>query len=254
MIPNRETLMLKKTCLAVMAATALLGAAHANEEVIRKSIAERLPNFPKIDEVRPTPLPGIFEIRIGSDIRYTDAQGLYLFEGDLVDLRTKRSLTQERVDKLTAVAFNALPLNDAIVWKNGKGTRKLAVFADPNCGYCKRFEAGLQELKDVTVYTFLIPILGADSVEKSRNIWCAKDNSAMWLDWMLRNKAPAKAEAKCDAKAVERNAAFAQRHQIRGTPAIFFEDGTRVPGAIPPDAIEERLQRIGKAAPEKQPS
>jgi thiol:disulfide interchange protein DsbC len=240
--------MLRSVTLAVVAALSLCSAALANEAVIRKALAERLPNFPAIDEVRPSPVPGLFEVRFGSEIRYTDAQGLYLFEGDLIDLRTRRSLTQERIDKLSAVPFNTLPLNDAIVWKRGTGARKLAVFADPNCGYCKRFEAGLQEVDNVTVYTFLIPILGPDSRDKSRAIWCAKDNTAVWQDWMLRNKEPAAAGAKCDDAAIARNAAFAQRHQIRGTPALLFEDGSRVPGAIPPEMIEERLKRATAAA------
>ena len=238
-------MLLRSLTLAVLACIGL--SAHANEAAIRKNLAERLPTFPKIDEVRATPIAGLFEVRFGTEIRYTDAKGEYLVEGDLIDLKSKKSLTQERVEKLTAVSFDSLPLKDAIVWKRGNGSRRMAVFADPNCGYCKRFERGLQEMKDVTVYTFLIPILGSDSREKTRNILCAKDNADAWLGWMLKDRQPVKPQGSCDEAAIDRNMAFARKHQIHGTPAIIFEDGSRVPGAIPPEAIAERLSKAEKA-------
>ncbi|MBH9551230.1 DsbC family protein [Inhella gelatinilytica] len=234
-----------KALMGVMVAVS--GAAQANEAVIRKALAERLPShFPAIDEVRPSVIPGLFEVRFGNEIRYTDAKGEYLFEGDLIDLKTRKSLTQERVEKLTAVAFDSLPFKDALVWKRGNGKQRIAVFADPNCGYCKRFERTLQDLKDVTVYTFLIPILGADSRDKSRNIWCAKNNVDSWLGWMLNNKNPERVMASCDEGAIERNLAFARRHAIHGTPAVIFEDGTRTPGALPLEALVERITKAEK--------
>jgi len=231
-----------------LALAAMLGcSAEANESVIRRALAERLPpNFPALDEVRPSPIPGLFELRFGTEIRYTDAKGEFLFEGDLIDLKTRKSLTQERVEKLTAVNFEALPLKDAIVWKRGNGKQRVAVFADPNCGYCKRFERTLQELKDVTVYTFVIPILGSDSREKTRNIWCAKDSTDAWLGWMLANRTPDKVSGNCDEAPIERNLAFARKHAIHGTPAVVFEDGTRAPGAIPLDVLVKRLAEAEK--------
>jgi thiol:disulfide interchange protein DsbC len=223
-------------------------AASANEAAIRKAIAERVPEFPKIDEVRPTPIPGLFEIRIGNDIVYSDATGQFLLQdANLIDLKTKRNLTQARINEITAIPFASLPLKDAIVWKRGKGERRLAVFADPNCGYCKRLEATLQKLDNVTVYTFIVPILGPDSQDKSRAIWCAKDNTNVWLDWMLRNKLPPKHLGACDDAALARNTAFSRQHRITGTPALFFEDGTRVPGAMELAGIEERLKKAEKS-------
>lgn len=186
--------------------TALVAAAfpaQANEAAIRKAIAERMPNAPKIDEIRPAPMPGLWEIRIGNEIRYTDPTGTYLIEGELIDLKAKKNLTEERVTQLNRIDFASLPLKDALVWKTGTGKRRIAVFADPNCGYCKRFEKGLQDMKDVTVYTFLIPILGGDSPDKSRAIWCAKDSTATWQAWMLKGEQPPKAPAGCDDGAIE---------------------------------------------------
>lgn len=216
--------------------------ALANEAAIRKALVERMPNAPKIDEVRPSAMPGLWEIRFGHEVRYTDPAGNFLIEGDLIDLKAKKNLTEERVTQLNRVDFAALPFKDALVWKNGNGKRRIAVFADPNCGYCKRFEASLQELKDVTVYTFLIPILGGDSPEKARSVWCAKDRTATWLAWMLKNEALPKAAANCDAAAIERNLALSRKINVTGTPAILLEDGNRIPGAVGAVELERRLQ------------
>ena len=236
------TLRLATFAAATLAAVTLLaGPARADESVIRKTLTERFANLPKIDEVRQTPMAGVWEIRIGTDIMYSDAKGTYLLQGVMIDTATRKDLTQERVDKLTAIDFASLPLKDAIVWKNGNGKRKIAVFADPNCGYCKRLEKDLINVKDVTVYNFLIPILGGDSPDKSKAIWCAKDNTAAWRSWMVEGTAPARVMGQCDASAIERNSALAKKHKVTGTPAIVFEDGTRAPGAIPAAEIEKRL-------------
>jgi thiol:disulfide interchange protein DsbC len=219
--------------------------AQADEADIRKTLAERFPGL-KPDEVRSTPMAGLWEIRFGDDIAYSDSKGNYLIQGSLIDTATKRNLTQDRVDKLTAIDFSSLPLKDAIVWKNGNGKRRIAVFADPNCGYCKKLEKDLVNVKDLTVYTFVIPILGGDSTDKSRSIWCAKDNTTAWRNWMVDGTAPTKAMGKCDDSAISRNRALAEKLRVNGTPAIFFEDGSRAPGAIPAAELERRLS--GKAA------
>ncbi|GAP36311.1 DsbC family protein [Piscinibacter sakaiensis] len=229
---------------ALCAAALLLAAvlpATAQEAVIRKNIAERLPDFPRIDEVAKTPIPGLYELRIGSQIFYSDEQGNYLIEGVLVETRTKTNLTEERLSRLTAIDPATLPMKDAIVWKQGNGSRKLVVFADPNCGYCKRFERDLMQVKDVTVYTFLYPILGPDSNDKSRAIWCAKDSTKAWRDWMVDGVAPPKAAGDCDASALQRNVALGRKHAVNGTPALIFEDGKRVPGVMAPAALERQL-------------
>jgi thiol:disulfide interchange protein DsbC len=213
----------------------------AQEAVIRKNIAERLPNFPAIDEVTKMPVHGLFEVRAGSDVYYTDASGNHLIQGSITDTRTGVNLTEERIGKLTAIDFSALPLHDAMVSRRGTGTRKIAVFADPNCGYCKKFEQELQAIKDVTVYIFLYPVLGAPSQEASRAIWCSKDNSNAWADWMLRGVKPTAAEASCDTAVLQRNLAFGQKHRIDGTPALVFEDGKRVPGAMDGIQLEKQL-------------
>jgi thiol:disulfide interchange protein DsbC len=236
-----------KITKALFAAALLLAAlaATADEAAIRKNLGERIPQFQKIDEITKSVMPGLFEIRVnGTEIFYTDSEANYLIQGSLIDTKLRRNLTEERVDKLTAVAFDTLPLKDAFTIVRGNGKRKLAVFEDPNCGYCKRFERDLQKVDNVTVSMFLYPILGADSAEKSKNIWCAKDKTKAWMDWMVRDQAAAPASPKCDASALMRNVALGKKHKITGTPTLIFVDGSRVPGAIDAAQVEKFLAEV----------
>ena len=227
------------TALLTAAAATLSLSATAQEDAIRKALAQRIPQMDKIDEVRPTPMKGLYEVRIGTDLFYTDAKGDYVIQGELIDSKARRNLTEDRINKLTAVSFSALPLKDAVTIVRGDGKRKVAVFEDPNCGYCKRFERDLQQISNVTVYLFLYPILSPDSAEKSRNIWCSKDQATAWQDQMVRDK-PAPAGS-CDTSALQRNLAFGKKHKITGTPTLIFANGTRVPGAIGAQEVEKRL-------------
>ena len=216
------------------------GMAGAQEAAIRKTLKERIPELPKIVSISKTPINGLYEVLLeDNEIYYTDANGHYLVQGSLIDTRTKRNLTEERSDKLNAIAFFSLPLKDAITIVRGNGQRKLAVFEDPNCGYCKRFERDLQKVDNITVYLFLYPILGIDSMDKSRHIWCAKDPAKAWLDYMTRDTAPA--PATCDNSALMRNVEFGRKHKITGTPTLLAQDGRRVPGAIPVAQIEQLI-------------
>ncbi len=234
---------IKTTGLAVLLALLALGifaaGAHAQEAAIRKNLAERLPQMGKVDEVNKTPMPGLYEVRIGTDLYYTDPEGNFVIHGQLIDAKAQRNLTEERQEKLLAINFSSLPLKDAFTIVRGNGKRKIAMFEDPNCGYCKRFERDLQKVDNVTVYLFLYPILGPDSEVKSRNLWCAKDKAKAWLDYMVRDQAIA--AGSCDTGAVARNVEFGRKHKINGTPTMIFTDGTRVPGAIPAAQVEKLL-------------
>ena len=159
-----------------------------------------------------------------------------------METKTQRNLTEERMDEINQIDFASLPLRDAVVWKNGNGKRRMVVFADPNCGYCKRLEKDLQQVKDVTVYTFVVAILGDDSKVKANNIWCVKDRTQAYRDWMLSNTEPAQAFGMC-ATPTQRNNALAQKLRVNGTPSMFFEDGTRLPSAAPVNVIEQRLTK-----------
>jgi thiol:disulfide interchange protein DsbC len=232
--------LIKAAALAAILANGLLASsAQAQEAVIRKNLSERIPQLGQIDEVSKTPMPALFEVRVGTELYYTDAEGNFLLQGHLLDTRQQRDLTEERQEKLTAIDFTTLPLKDAFTIVRGNGKRKVAVFQDPNCPYCKRFERDLQKVDNVTVHMFLYPILGPDSTDKAHNIWCAKEKGKVWQDWMVRDQAvPA---ANCDTTAMTRNLEFGRKHKITGTPTLIFSNGTRVPGAIPAQQVEKYL-------------
>ncbi len=237
------TLARKLLAAAAFGAT-LLASFHAGagEAEIRKNLAARIPQFAKIDEISKSAIPGVFEVRInGAEIFYTDADGNYLIQGNLIDVKARKNLTEARIEKLSQVAFDKLPLNDAFKIVRGNGKRKLAVFEDPNCGYCKQFERDLKNVDNVTVYLFLYPVLGPDSGVKSRDIWCSKDRAKSWTDWMTAEVKPENAAGGCDTAAIQRNVEFGRKYNITGTPTLIFSDGTRTPGAIPAAQVEKQL-------------
>jgi thiol:disulfide interchange protein DsbC len=228
----------------------------AQEAQIRKNLPARLPGFPAIDRVIKTPIPGLYEVNVGTEVYYTDARGDHLIQGRILATKTRIDLTAQRIDKLSAVPFDALPLADALVWKQGNGSRRLAVFADPNCIHCKRLEQELDKLQDVTVYAFPYPILGPDSEQRSHAILCSGEPTTAWREWMLKGVVPdasnsamcTTAEARSQVTAqVQRNVAWGQKHRVQGTPAIFFEDGKRVPGGMSLQGLQRQLQSSAKS-------
>jgi len=219
---------------------AFMHAAVAQEAEIRKALAARLPSSAVVDELTPSPIPGLYEVRSGTSVFYTDRNGDYVIRGEMLDTRTRMNLTEARIAKLSNLDFSTLPLQDAIVSVRGRGTRKLAVFADPECSYCKQLEGMLQERDDITVYTFLMPILGPSSADKAKAIWCAQDKGGAWGAWMREGKLPA-ARPDCDTSALDRNLSFSSKQAIRGTPTLIFENGTRTSGAPTALQLERKL-------------
>jgi thiol:disulfide interchange protein DsbC len=220
--------------------------AQGQEATIRKNLSERIPQIPKIEEVTRSPMAGLYEVRLSTnEIYYSDAEGNFLIQGSLIDTKSRRNLTEEREAKLGAVDFNTLPIKDAITIVRGNGKRKLAIFEDPNCGYCKRFERDMAKVDNVTVYLFLYPVLGQSSIDKSKAVWCAKDPATAWNDMMTRDQNPTNT-ANCNTAAIERNTEFGRKHKITGTPTLIAQDGTRVPGAISTPQIEKLLADASK--------
>ena len=234
--------------LVAMALAISCAGAWSDEATIRKAWAERTPHAPPIQEIRKTPIAGLYELRIGTEVVYSDESGNYMLfpshdtaDGHLMDMRARADLTSARVDEMTAQEIPGLPYKDAIVRKRGNGSRRMVVFEDPNCHFCKDVEKSFAQLKDVTIYTFLIPILGPDSVKKSHDIWCSPNNGAIWQSWMLDGTAPQRGMGQCDIAAIDRNIALAARFRVNGTPAILFDDGSRFAGAVDLDQLAARL-------------
>lgn len=233
--------MLRKSLpLALMLAFGSI--AIADEADIKKGMEAKLGT--KVESVAKAGYLGLYEVYADGNIFYTDEKLTAIFAGgQLIDAKNMKSVTEDRMKKLTAIKFNELPLERAIKQVRGDGKRVLVTFEDPNCGYCKRLAKDLLKLENVTVYTFLYPILSEDSVHKSRQIWCSADRSKAWNDLMLDGKAPSGRDD-CDTTAVSKNQEFGHKLKITGTPTLFFSDGERVPGAVPLERIEQKLSLV----------
>jgi len=219
---------------------ALMTSAHAGEKEIRQSLQSNFPGIGKIEHVVMTPYAGLYEILVEGQLIYTDAKGLYLFDGNVIETKTHRNLSEERRRILFAIDFDKLPLELAVKKVKGNGKRKLAQFTDPNCSFCKRLEKELNNVTDVTIYSFLYPIFpGSD--EMVRNVLCSKNPVQTWDNWMLNGIAPAKAI--CDTPQTAQIMALAQKLHVNGTPNIIFGNGIQSPGYLSAADLEKNLNQ-----------
>ncbi len=223
------------TCMGV-------GVAQANEDEVKKGFSAKFPKAP-VQSVTKIPNIDLYEVIVGTDVYYTDSKLQYLVEGSLIDLKTQENLTAERQRELkeTPIAWGDLPLDLAFKKVKGKGERKIAVFSDPDCPYCKRLETSLKDVDNITIYTFLFPLadLHPQAVEKSKSIWCSTDRNKAWDDYMLKGVQPS-ARKDCDHP-VDKVLAYAKKKNISSTPTLVFATGKRLNGAYPREAIEEQL-------------
>lgn len=233
---------MKKLFAALLCVVPML--AQAGEAEVRKAAENFVAGRAKVESIRKAGVMDLYEVQVGSDVIYMDDSGKYAFFGDIVDLKSRLNLTEERKNKLSQIKFSDLPLDMAIKVVRGNGKRVFATFEDPNCGYCKKFARETQGLTDVTMYIFPYPILGADSNEKSKNILCAADPLKTWNDWMLNGVVPP-LTSKCKVD-VDKYVALGQKLNVRGTPNFFLSDGSRVPGAVPQAQLEARLNAVSK--------
>jgi thiol:disulfide interchange protein DsbC len=243
--------MMKKTQVLISLVSAFLSitfsltaCADSVEANIKKTLQKHLGAGAPIETVTKTPYSGLYEVKIGTEIVYTDAEGKYIFIGRVVEAESSKDLTEARLEEVNKVKFADLPLDLAAKTVKGNGKRVIAVFEDPNCGYCKRFRKTLTEMNDITIYTFMYPILGEDSKTKVKNIWCSTDRAKAWDEWMLSAKAPAAAPSSCSAAANDKVVELGRKLGVSGTPTVFFTDGTRVPGAIEAKKLEAKLASI----------
>jgi len=245
MTTYRNALIAASLLLLPAAADAQAGAPPDPQlQSVQAAFAQRFGNV-DVTAVQRTPFVGLFEVQLGANLVYTDAQVSYVLDGVLIDAASRRNLTDARLQGLAKEAQATLPLELAVKQVKGgvKGEAKsngnwIAIFEDPNCGYCKQLRRSLESVDNLTVYSFLYPILSPDSRDKARDIWCAADPVGALDDWMLRGAIPARAE--CDAPLAQ-ILALGQQLMVRGTPAIFFSDGTRADGALPLAELKARL-------------
>lgn len=235
--------MLKKIALALCSGLLMVSQALADENDVRKAFQAKFPAM-KVETVTRMPFPGLYEVVFDGQVVYTDEKLTYLMTGNLYDLRNsqERNLTSARLSQLASGALVKAQPN-AIKRVKGSGKRVVYTFEDPNCGYCKELQKELNKMNDITVYTFLLPILSPDSFEKSKAVWCAKDRAKAWDDLMNKASLPANAVKTC-ATPIEENQALAKRFGVRGTPAVYLANGQQVGGFLPADKLEQALTAL----------
>ncbi len=231
------------SCVFVFTALLCTQLAHAQaEQQLKTDLQKKLGGNAKVRSVSPAPVTGLYEVLVGNDVFYTDSTGKYLIQGEIIELATGKNITEQRQADLNRIKWTDLPPANAIKTVRGNGSRQLAVFSDPNCGYCKRLEKSLQQLDNVTIYTYLIPILSPDSAQKSKQIWCAADPFKAYTDWMINGITPS-GKSDCNTP-LDKNMAFAKSYGITGTPTLFFTDGSRFPGAVQITDIEKKFSSL----------
>jgi len=219
------------------------GQIHAQpEQQVKTEIQKKLGANVKVKSVSPAPVSGLYEVLVGNDIFYTDVSAKYLIQGEIIELATGKNITEQRQADLNRIKWSDLTPANAIKNVRGNGSRQLAIFSDPNCGYCKRLDKTLQQLDNVTIYTYLIPILSPDSAQKAKQIWCSSDPNKVYMDWMVNGIAPS-GKGDC-ATPLDKNMAFAKTYGVTGTPTLFFTDGSRFPGAVQIADIEKKLSTL----------
>lgn len=224
------------------AAKSASGAVAVTTESV-KAAMEAFIGAAAVESVSATPYSGFYEVLLKSgELVYTDSKVSFIMDGRVIDTSTRRDVTQERLNALSAIDFKTLPLDQAIKLVKGDGSRVFATFEDPNCGYCKKLGKDIAGMDNVTVYTFLYPILSEDSTRKSRNIWCAGDRAKVWNDWIVNGVTPPQAE--CDSSVVDKNVAFGKKLKIQGTPTMFLADGSRLGGYLPAAQLEQALAGV----------
>ena len=227
----------------------VMGSANADETALEDQIRDRFPRA-SIDSISETEIMGLYEIVISGAIYYVDADFTYLFDGNLIELTSMRNVTSERASEIeraelqkVAIPFHELPLEMAIKRVYGSGEREFAYFADPNCGYCRKFDKEtLGNISDATLYLFLYPVITEQSIPISKSIWCSADASVAWDDYIFDGVVPG-AKGDCD-NPIDQVLVFGKKMSVRATPTLFFSDGSRASGALSLEQLEARLTPV----------
>lgn len=240
-----------KRVAAIMVLVALASAAMADEAAVRRLIQSRVGDEARIERIERVPGSSLYEVAIrgpnGPQLFYVDEGARIIVVGQVLDGRTGRNLTEERLRKLNAIDWASLPFGDAITTKRGNGRRKIAVFSDPNCPYCKRFEKDLAKLDDIAVHIFLYPVIRPESIPLTKSVWCSADRAKAWNDLMLRDITPT-ASPDCETP-VEKLVALGRKLGASSTPTWFVETGERFSGAIPLEDTRRILDAAARAKP-----
>ena len=241
---------MKKTLLLLLAALYALPAL-AGEAEIRQAMKNKFPNL-RVNGVQAAPMAGLFEVRFltpdGAQILYTDAQANFFIDGSLIEAKSGRNLTEERLQKLSAIEFSALPTELAVKVQRGSGKRVLAMFSDPYCPYCRRLEQSLLQIDDITVYVFMYPVIRPQNADHSRAVWCSPDRAKAWLELAAGDAPKVPAAAPTCANPVDKVLELGRSLRVNGTPTLFFANGERAGGGMPLGQLRAKLDELAQPA------
>lgn len=239
----------KKVVLGLVAAMAVVSA-QADVSTLQANLKKNYPAT-KVTSVDVTPIKGIYEVVLGKNLAYTDVTGDYFLFGDIIRMKDQSNLSSQKRDELKKIDFTALPFKDAITYKRGNGSRKLAVFSDPQCPFCKRLEIELMKLDNVTIYVFTNPLVGLhpEARNLSKKIWCSKDKQKAWRDYLISSIEPT-SDGLC-VNPVDSNVQLSRELGFDGTPMTILEDGTVVAGAVSVGELDYKLDKVAIAKANK---
>lgn len=199
-----------------------------------------------VRSISSTPINGVYAIETPTEVFYVDGTGRYGFAGAaLIDMQNQIDLTASHLEKVQRIKFEDLPLTQAIKEVRGSGARKLAVFEDPNCPICKVFTKFVDQLDDVTVYKFMFPVIGPESIPLARIAWCSPDRGTAWRAIMAGQR-PMGARQDCDTTGLVEILKTGERYSIQNTPTVILANGKRLVGATPPEVFMTELNAASR--------
>jgi len=239
-----------KRAVIVFFVSLMCTVAVADEAAVRRAVRPLFGDKP-VESIARTPVLGLYEVVVDKKVYYVDEAAQYMLDGEVIDLKAKKNLTQERVRALLKISPSELPLELAIKRIRGNGERTVVTFEDPNCGYCKRMAKDTKNLANVTLYTFLYPILSSDSVQKAKTIWCSDDRAKTWAAWM-EDDVPPSGSNSCP-NPIDQILELGKKQRVTGTPTLIFNDGSRIPGAISLTKLEDKIVEV-EGGPRQSPA
>jgi thiol:disulfide interchange protein DsbC len=233
-----------RTLMKLVALPLCLAAVATHAQTLTKEeIAGRLNGIEPTD-VSDSPMPGIYQVALGSNVAYVSADGKFIIRGDIYDTETSANLTEETRAKARVAMLDSVDPATMIVFKpaDGKVKHKITVFTDIDCGYCRQFHRDIDKVTalGIEVDYLSFPRTGpnTESWTKADEVWCAKDRNAALTRAKLGGETP---NATCANTPVESHYALGQRIGVRGTPAVFSETGELIGGYLPPDTLAKIL-------------
>ncbi len=215
-------------------------AGSADTEKLKQALAKSMPNV-QPTKISATPIEGLYEVIVGSQVVYMSVDARYMIEGDLFDLKTKQNVSEEAKSAIRLAAIEKLGADNMLVYRPEKVKNIITVVTDIDCPYCRRLHSEIPDYlkNDVEVRYIFMPLKGASDMKKTISVWCSDDRQ-LALDIA---KAGGEIEEKTCDNPIKEHLKLARELGVRGTPAILLEDGQLLPGYVPVDKLVAEIRK-----------